>query len=502
MAYKNLRDFALRLKQEKELVEISRPISPRFEMTEITDRVSKAKGPALLFTHPQGYDIPVLINAYGSEKRMAMALGVDSIDEIADRIRELIQMKPPGTWREKLAALFELKAIAGYFPTKVHDGRCKEVVLTGDKATLDRLPVMTCWPKDGGPFLTLPQVYTRDPVTGIRNVGLYRMQVFDGQTTGMHWQIHKVGAAHFQEYVKENRRMEVAVALGGDPALLYAASAPLPPNIDELLFCGFLRRAPIELVKCETIDVDVPADAEIVIEGYVDPQDERLEGPFGDHTGYYSLADPYPVFHVTCITMAHNPIYPSTIVGIPPQEDAFLGKVTERIFLPMIQMTFPEVVDLDLPIEGGFHSLAIVSIKKSYPGHGFKIAHAIWGTGLLSLTKTVIVVDAHVNVHDYGEVMWRVGNNIAPERDVQFVRGPVDALDNSSEYPRFGSKMCIDATRKWADEGFNRQWPPDISMSKEVKEKIDRIWNELHLPISLEESKRKVFQITPEDIAQ
>lgn len=500
MAYRNLKDFIHRLKQEKELVEINRPVSPRLEMTEIVDRVTKANGPALLFTHPLGYDIPVLINAYGSQRRMALALGVENVDDIAHRIRSLVHMKPPGTWREKIEALFELKEIADYFPKSVSEARCKDVILTGSEAALDRLPVMTCWPKDGGPFITLPQVYTRDPVTGIRNVGLYRMQVYDGQTTGMHWQIHKVGASHFREYAREKRRMEVAVALGGDPALLYAASAPLPPNIDELLFCGFLRRAPVELIKCETIDVDVPADAEIILEGYIDPDEERMEGPFGDHTGYYSLADPYPVFHITCITMARDAIYPSTIVGVPPQEDAYLGKATERIFLPLIQMTFPEIVDLELPIEGGFHSLAIVSIQKSYPGHGFKIAHAIWGTGLLALTKTVIVVDAHVDVHNYSEVMWRVANNVAPERDVQFVRGPVDALDNSSEYPSFGSKMCIDATRKLPDEGYTRPWPPDISMSKEVIEKVDKIWHELGLPFSLEESKKKLFKITPEDI--
>ncbi len=499
MAYQNLRDFIHRLKQENELIEINQSVSPRLEMTEITDRVSKAQGPALLFNNPEGFDMPVLINAYGSEKRMAMALGVDHVDDIADRIRALIQQKPPGTWREKISALFELKEITSYFPKQVNSGRCKEVILKGDDASLDRIPVMTCWPKDGGPFLTLPQIFTRDPVNGIRNVGLYRMQVFDGQTTGMHWQIHKVGASHFREHSKTGTRMEAAVALGGDPALLYAASAPLPPNIDELLFCGFLRQAPVELVKCETVDVDVPADAEIIIEGYLDPSEKRMEGPFGDHTGYYSLADQYPVFHVTCITMAKDPVYPSTIVGIPPQEDAFLGKATERIFMPMIQMTFPEVVDLELPVEGGFHSLAIVSINKSYPGHGFKIAHAIWGTGLLALTKNVIVVDGHVDVHNYGEVMWRVANNVAPERDVQIVRGPVDALDNSSEHPGFGSKMCIDATRKLPDEGFNRPWPPDISMSQEVVDRIDKIWDDLKLPISLQDSKRRVFKITPED---
>ncbi len=498
MAYRTLNDFIDRLKQNGELVEISRPVSPHLEMTEITDRVTKAGGPALLFTNPEGFDIPVLINAFGSKRRMAMSLGVDCVDEIANRIRALIQKRPPGSFREKIAALFELKEIAGYFPKTVASGRCKEVIVK-ENPSLDVLPVMTCWPLDGGPFMTLPQIYTRDPVTGIRNVGLYRIQIFDSRTTGMHWQIHKGGAAHFREHVKENRRMEAAIVLGGDPAILYASSAPLPPNVDELLFAGFIRRAPVEVVKCETCDIEVPAGAEIVVEGYLDPMETRLEGPFGDHTGYYSLAEPYPVFHVTCITMAGNPVYPSTIVGIPPQEDAFIGKATERIFMPLIQLTFPEIVDLELPIEGGFHSLAIVAIDKAFPGHAFKTAHAIWGTGLLALTKTIIIVDAHVNVHESGEVLWRVANNVAPERDVQFVQGPVDALDNSSEYMRFGSKMAIDATRKLPEEGFTRETPPDIDMDSAVKEKIDRIWNELGIPISLEESKKRIFKVTPED---
>ncbi|MEW6236525.1 MAG: menaquinone biosynthesis decarboxylase [Candidatus Omnitrophota bacterium] len=500
MAYSNLKDFVLRLHREGELVEIDYPVSPRLEITEITDRVCKAGGPALLFTNPDGYDIPVLINAYGSEKRMAMALGVKRLDEIAERIRALTLFKPPQRFAEKVAALFQLKELADCAPRRVNDGRCKELVFKED-ASLERLPILTCWPKDGGPYITLPQVYTRDPETGIRNVGLYRVQVFDGKTTGMHWQIHKVGASHFRKHFKKNQRMEAAIALGGDPALLYAASAPLPPNVDELFFTGFLRQAPVDLVRCETVDVEVPADAEIVIEGYIDPLEKRMEGPFGDHTGYYSLAEPYPVFHVTCITMAKDPIYPTTVVGMPPMEDAFIGKATERIFLPLIQMTFPEIVDMNLPIESGFHSLAIVSINKAYPGHAFKTAHAIWGTGLLSLTKTVIVVDAHVNVHDYAEVLWRVGNNVAPQRDSQFVQGPVDALDNSSEAPCFGSKMVIDATRKLPEEGFSRAWPPDIVMTKEVKQKIDSIWEELGLPISLNESKRRTFRITPADEA-
>ncbi|MDX9754019.1 MAG: menaquinone biosynthesis decarboxylase [bacterium] len=498
MAFHSLSDFVDLLKKENELVEIALPISPHLEMTEITDRVTKANGPALLFTHPAGYEMPVLLNAFGSKKRMALALGVQHIDEIANRIRHLIQQKPPETFRQKLAALFQLKEITQFFPKKVGYGRCKEQIFTKD-ATLDILPILTCWPMDGGPFITLPLVHTQDPITGIRNMGMYRIQKFDALTTGMHWQIHKVGAAHYREFFKENRRMDVAVTLGGDPALTYAATAPLPPNIDEMLFAGFLRRTPVELVKCETCDLYVPADSEIVIEGYIDPMEQRMEGPFGDHTGYYSLAEPYPVFHVTCITMAKNPIYPATIVGIPPQEDAWLGKATERIFMPLIQMTFPEVVDMNLPVEGGFHSVALVSINKAYPGHAFKVAHAIWGTGMLSLTKNIIVVDGHVNVQNPAEVLWRVGNNVAPERDVQFVKGPVDALDNSSESLRFGSKMVIDATSKLPEEGFTRQWPPDISMTAEVKTKIDSLWDQLGLPLSLAESKKRLFTINPAD---
>lgn len=499
MAYRNLKDFVHRLRQEGELVEINHPVSPRLEMTEIADRVMKNQGPALLFNRPEGHDIPVLINAYGSEKRMAMALGVDRIDSIAERIRSLITKKPPKTLREKLSLLFELKDFANYIPRTVKTGRCKDVILKGDGARLDRLPVMTCWPMDGGPYITLPQVYTRNPVTGIRNIGLYRVQVFDERTTGMHWQIHKVGAEHFREHEAGGTRMDVAIALGGDPAMLYAASAPLPPNIEELLFAGFLRNEPVELVKCETVDVEVPADSEIVIEGYIDPSERRLEGPFGDHTGYYSLADQFPVFHVTAITMASDPIYPSTIVGIPPMEDAYIGKATERIFLPLIQMTFPEIVDMNLPVEGGFHSLALVSIKKKYPGQAFKTAHAIWGTGLLSLTKTIVVVDEHVNVQDPGEVLWRVANNFAPNRDLQIVHGPVDELDNSSEHPRYGSKMVIDATRKRPDEGFTRQWPPDIIMDEAVKAKIDSVWDQLGIPIPLEQSKSKQYRVNPAD---
>ncbi len=497
MAFKNLKDFIQLLREKNELVEINHPASPRLEITEITDRVSKAGGPALLFTNPDGYDIPVLMNAYGSEHRMSLALGVDHVDEIAERIRSLIHQKPPSTFSDKISTLFQLKEFAEFIPKTVSDGRCKEVIFSDDPS-LEMLPILTCWPMDGGPYITLPQVYTRDPITGTRNVGLYRIQVFDPKTTGMHWQIHKVGAAHYREYHKENQRMEVAVALGGDPAILYAASAPLPPNIDEMLFTGFLRKAPVEMIRCETVDIEVPADAEIVIEGYIDPQEERMEGPFGDHTGYYSLAEPYPVFHITCITMARDPVYPATIVGIPPMEDAYLGKATERIFLPLIQMNFPEIVDINLPVEGGFHSLALVSINKSFPGHAYKTAHAIWGTGLLSLTKNIIIVDGHVNVQNPGEVLWRVANNVAPQRDIQFVKGPVDVLDNSSEYPRFGSKMVIDATRKLPEEGFTREWPPDIKMSPEVKDKIDYIWDELGLPISLEESKKNIFRVTPD----
>jgi 4-hydroxy-3-polyprenylbenzoate decarboxylase len=365
-------------------------------------------------------------------------------------------------------------------PRKVKDGPCKEVIHRED-ASLDLLPIQTCWPEDGGPFITLPLVFTRHPVTGKRNVGMYRMQVYDSRTTAMHWQLHKVGADHYRETEARGERIPVAVALGGDPALTYAATAPLPPGIDEILFAGWLRQKRVEMVPCETIPLEVPANSDFVLEGTIDPHERRVEGPFGDHTGYYSLPEEFPVFHLSCITHRKKAIYPGTIVGRPPMEDAFLGKATERIFLPLLRLVLPELVDLSVPPEGVFHNLVIVSIRKKYPGHAFKVMNALWGMGQLMFAKVIIVVDAHVNIHDPAELVWRVGSAIDPERDILFSRGPIDQLDHASRLPNFGSKMGIDATTKWPSEGFNRPWPGEVVMCPEIKQKVDAIWNDLGL---------------------
>lgn len=478
MPNRTLQEFVTELEGMGELRRITYPADPYLEITEIADRVMKSGGPALLFERPGNRDIPLLINAYGSRRRMSAALGVGDLDEIAADLEELIKLDFPAGWGERLRMLPKLGRLAAVGPRLVKSGVCKEVIRRED-ASLAALPIQTCWPEDGGPFITLPLVFTRHPVTGRRNVGMYRMQVYDERTTGMHWQLHKVGAEHYRETERLQRRIPVAVALGGDPILTYAATAPLPPMIDEILFAGWLRRKPVELVKCETVDLEVPADAEFILEGYIDPAERRPEGPFGDHTGYYSLAEPFPVFHLTCLTHRRSPIYPSTIVGRPPMEDAWLGKATERIFLPLIRMVQPEVVDLNLPVEGAFHNLAIVSIRKRYPGHAFKVMNAIWGTGQMMFIKIIIVVDEHVNVHDAREIVFRVGGNIDPQRDVLFSRGPADQLDHASSLPNFGSKMGIDATTKWPSEGYQREWPNDIEMTPEVKARVDAIWGEL-----------------------
>jgi len=481
MAYNNLEEFLQVLEREGELKRISYPVKPELEIAEIADRVMKKKsGPALLFDNVVGKNIPVLINAFGSPKRMALALGVADIEEIARRIEHLTRMKPPASWREKLSLLPELLRLAGAAPKTVGDGECHEVVERNPDLT--SLPILTCWPGDAGPFITLPLVISSDPRDGKRNVGLYRMQVFDSRTTGMHWHPHKVGARHFQRHKEAKGRMEIAACIGGDPALTYAATAPLPDQIDEILFAGFLRTKGVELVKGVTIDVEVPASADIVIEGYIDPAEPlRREGPFGDHTGFYSLADDFPAFHVTCITHKKNPIYLTTIVGRPPMEDAYLGKATERIFLPLVRLTFSEIVDMNLPVHGVFHNLAIVSIQKEYPGHARKIMHGLWGLGQMMFTKTIIVVDHDVNVQDPAEVTWIVGNQIDPKRDIVFVDGPVDVLDHAAPLTGYGSKMGIDATRKWKNEGFEREWPDPIAMDEKTKKYIDSIWEKLGL---------------------
>ncbi|MFQ5912786.1 MAG: menaquinone biosynthesis decarboxylase [Nitrospinota bacterium] len=476
MPYDNTSEFVTALERAGELKRVSAEVDPVLEITEIADRLVKRGGPAVLFERVRGHSVPLLINALGSKKRMCMALGVSSYEEIAARIRELLNLEIPASLLEKLKRLPSLMKLASIAPEVVSTGPCKEVILRED-STLDWIPALKCWPQDGGRYITIPQVYTKD-LSGKRNVGMYRMQVFDGRTAGMHWHRHHDGAQHYREHIAEGRRMEAAVALGGDPLLTYVATSPLPPGMDELLFAGFLRQKKVRLVKGETVDLEVPADADIVLEGYLEPGEVRREGPFGDHTGYYSLADDYPVFHLQCITRKRNPIYPTTIVGPPPMEDLEMGKATERIFLPLIQMQLPEVVDINMPAEGVFHNLVVVSIGKRYPLHARKVMHALWGMGQMMFAKVIIVVDKDVAVQNLSEVAWVVCSSIDPRRDVCFVDGPAEVLDHAS--PRFtvGSKMGIDATTKWKEEGFEREWPAIARMSDDVKALVDRRWKE------------------------
>jgi 4-hydroxy-3-polyprenylbenzoate decarboxylase len=561
LAYDDLRDWIAALEKHGELKRIREEVSPELEITEITDRVSKIGvgigvgigarasaikseatyapgGPALLFENIKGHPgHTVLINQFGSERRMALALGVNKIDEIAERITGLINMKPPtGGLFDKLKMLPQLGALTNSFPKTVtaQNARCKEVILKGkdnggrDNFDLSEFPILKCWPHDGGRFITLPCVHTRDPRSGKRNIGMYRMQVYDGQTTGMHWQRQKVAAEHYREAIRraaaaespgsftaesarvaamaesaggavaipdgpigglpqvtlgnqKGTRLEVAVSIGTDPATTFAAIVPAPPEIEEFMIAGFLRGRPVEIVKCETVDLEVPAHAEIVLEGYVELGELRDEGPFGDHTGFYTLTDLYPVFHLTCITHRKNPIYAATIVGKPPMEDAWMGKAVERIFLPAMKMAIPELVDVHLPVEAVFHNLMLVSIRKSYPGQARKVMNAIWSLGQAMFTKCIVVVDEDCDVQNIAEVVLRVANNIDPERDIQFTLGPVDSLDHSSRLPNYGSKMGIDATRKWKAEGFDRPWPSMIEMDRETKAKIDALWAKLGL---------------------
>ncbi|KFD41514.1 hypothetical protein DK28_0208430 [Peptococcaceae bacterium SCADC1_2_3] len=475
MAYRDLRAFISLLEKRELLKRITTDVEAELEITEITDRVCKAGGPALFFEKVKGYQIPVVTNLFGSLERVKLALEVATLDEIGPKLVHLFQRAgQPLTFLDKLKALPQLAHLASLFPKVVKDGPCKEVIIK-DSPSLKEFPILKCWPEDKGPFITLPLVFTKDTVTKQRNVGMYRMQVFDDCTTGMHWHIHKDGAAHHR---KTDKPLPVAVALGADPAIIYAATAPLPPGFDEMLFASLLRAEAVELVRCETIDLEVPAQAEIILEGYVDPKETRLEGPFGDHTGYYSLADYYPVFHLTCVTRRKNPIYPATVVGRPPMEDAFMGKATERIFLPLIKLQLPEVIDLNMPFEGVFHNCVLVSIKKSYPGQAKKVMYALWGMGLMMLVKLIIVVDSDVDVQNLSEVGWRVFNNIDPKRDVVIVEGPLDALDHASPLPYFGGKMGIDATRKGPGEGHMREWPPDIQMAPTIKKLVGERWAE------------------------
>ena len=481
MGYRNLQEFIARLEQAGELKRIREPVSPYLEITEITDRVCKQGGPALLFEKAPGYEMPVLMNAFGSMQRMCLALEVDSLDTIAPELLSFLEAEA-NTLMKKLKLLPKLARLGRMFPREVSKAPCQEVVFTGEEVDLGQLPVLTCWPEDGGPFITLPVVITQHPDTGRRNVGMYRMQVYDGRTTGMHWHAHKGGAQHYRVATAKGETLPVAVAIGPDPAVTYAATAPLPEDIDEILFAGFLRGEPVDLVPCVTQPLMVPAESQMVLEGYVQPGERRREGPFGDHTGYYSLADDYPVFHVTALTRRRQAVYPATIVGRPPMEDCFMAKATERIFLPLIKRQMPEIVDLNLPVEGVFHNLAFISIDKRYPGHARKVMHAIWGMGQMMFTKIIIVFDREVDVQDLSQVLWRLGNNVDPKRDTVFAEGPVDALDHASPLPHFGSKMGIDATRKWPEEGFTREWPPVIDMDPEVKRKVDELWPRLGLP--------------------
>ena len=480
MAFRDLRDWLDHLRSAGELHEVTAEVDPHLEITEIADRVTKAgDGPALLFSNVQGSELPLLINQFATERRTCMAFGVDRLDELGERVQDVLEMTPPEGMMDKIRALGKLKSLADSRPKVVRSGPCQEVVL--DPPDLDKLPMMTCWPEDGGAFITLPAVITRDPRTGMRNVGMYRIQRFDATTTALHWQIHKDAAADWRGM---GERMDVAVALGLDPITAYSASAPLPKHIDELMLAGFLRGEPVELVRGRTVDLEVPARAEIVIEGYVERGELRDEGPFGDHTGYYTPVEPFPVLHVTAVTMRRDAIYPSIVVGVPPAEDVWLGKATERLFLPAMRMTMPEVVDYDLPVQGAFHNLAIVSIRKSFPGHARKVMHAVWGTGLLSLTKGVVVVDEWVDVHDYGQVMWQVGANVDPARDLELGRGPLDHLDHAPSQQFDGGKLGIDATAKGPPEGYLRGWPDVIEMTPEVRDQVTRRWAEFGISVT------------------
>ena len=472
---RDLRDWIALLEREGELVRVQAEVDPDLEITEIVDRTVKAGGPALLFEHPKGSSHPLLINQFGTERRMCLAFGVERLDDVAARLEDVLEMQPPQGLIDKVKGLKKLKSIADSMPRTVSRAPCQEIVLTGDDVDLGLLPVQRCWPGDPAPFITLPAVITKDPRTGARNVGMYRMQVIDRASTFMHWQIHKDGRADW--LAAEDGRIPVAVALGLDPVTAYSASAPLPKHIDELVLAGFLKGEPVELIQAKTVELEVPAYAEIVVEGWVARDELGSEGPFGDHTGFYTAAEPFPVFRVTAMTMRRDAIYPSIVVGKPPQEDAWLGKATERIFLPAIRTTVPEIVDYDLPVASAFHNCAIVSIRKRFPGHAHKVMHAIWGLGMLSLTKCVVVVDAHVDVHDYEQVLFYVGANVDPKRDVVISEGPLDHLDHAAARQFVGGKLGIDATAKLPEEDA-RPWPEEIAMSDEIKELVGSRWAE------------------------
>jgi 4-hydroxy-3-polyprenylbenzoate decarboxylase len=479
MPYADLTDFLADLERRTLLARIAEPVSPDLEIAAVTDRACKSPGggPALLFERPSGFDVPVATNVYGSNERMCLALGVKALDDLAKDIDELMTPQMPEGIMDALKMLPMLGRLRDLMPKTVKDAPCHEIVQR--EGTLDALPILKCWPEDGGRYITFPIVFTKDPETGTRNIGAYRMQVFDGRTTGMHWQRHKGAAQHYRVAERLGKRLDVAVALGAEPVLPYCATAPMPEGLDELLLAGFLARRRIEMVKCITSDLEVPASSHIVLEGYVEPGERRREGPFGDHTGLYSQPDDFPVFHLTCVTERKRPTYLTTIVGAPPMEDYYLGLASERIFLPMIRKTLPEIVDMHFPAEGIFHNLVIVSIDKRYPGHARKIMNAFWGLGQLMFSKTIVVVDKDVDVQDLSQVTWIVGTHMDPLRDIQMTKGPVDDLDDAAELPAYGGKMGIDATRKWTSEGYTRTWPARVKTTDAAARKAADLWSRL-----------------------
>ena len=504
----DLRSYLAHLDAHDQLVRITQPVSPKLEMTEIVDRVSK--GPAehnkaLLFENPEGYDVPVLINMFGNAQRMAWALHVDELEDLRHNLGALLEMRlPQGPIKalKRGKALLDSLRAAGLRPRRVHQAPVQQVVNSQDPS-LEDIPILTCWPQDGGAFITLPQVVTRHPETGVRNVGMYRLQKIDPRTLLVHWQRHKGGAEHERAALKgqstaengspttkpQDARSEAskktiipaAVVLGGDPASIWSASAPLPSDVDEYLLAGWLRGEPVPLVNCVSQPLQVPANADVVIEGFVDPNDQRPEGPFGDHTGYYTPVEHFPAMHVTAITRRADPIYPATVVGIPPMEDYWMGKATERLFLPLVQLFLPEVVDFAMPAPGVFHNLVLVSINKQFPGHARKVIHGLWGLALLSLAKGIVVFDEWVDVQDPGEAAWQALGNVDWSRDVMISDGPVDHLDHASYHHSFGGKIGVDATAKLPEEGYGRQWPDVVRMDPEVKARIDVLWSTLEL---------------------
>jgi len=488
VGYADLREFIKRLEKEGELRRVKAEVDPVLEVAEVVQRAQalpgvkgKPGGMALLFERLKGSQYPLLINAFGSERRMELAFDVEKLDDVAARIRGFLDLQTPQGLFDKMKMLPKLMELGSFFPRTVKEGPCKEIVRKGSDVNLLDFPVLKCWPQDGGRFITFPLVFTKNPVTGKRNVGMYRLQVYDERTTGMHWQTQKHGAEHFRRARAANPegRIAVSVAIGSDPATTLGGILPIPPDLDEMMFSGFLRKESVELVKCETNELEVPANAEIVLEGYVNLNEMRTEGPFGDHTGFYSLEGEYPVFHVECVTRRKEPIYLTTVVGRPPQEDFYMGYAIERVFLPLMKMSHPEIVDVSMPAEGIVHNLMIVSIRKSFPGQARKVMNAIWSLGQAMFTKVIVVVDHDVNVHDYREVVWKALCAIDPERDIQFSLGPVDTLDHAARLQDFGSKMGVDATRKWSTEGFTRPWPDEILMDEATKARVDAFWKSL-----------------------